>query len=153
MAENESIIIFTIDNQKFGLPIQNVIKVIPVVEIKKLPGVPVFVTGIINLHGKVVPVIDVRVLFGFPTRSLELSDQLIIIELPTGVIAMLVDKTFEIISVVSENIVSGEKIMYGDKYMVGVLKRPDGLVIINDVKSFFNRDELIQLENALDKKS
>jgi len=149
MTENESIIIFTIDNQKFGLPIQYVIKVIPVMEIRRLPGAPIFVTGIINLHGKVVPVVDVRILFGLSTRSIELSDQLIIIDLPTGVIAMLVDNTLEMISVNIEDMVSGDSIEYGNKFIVGVLKQSDGLIVINDVESFFSRDELVQLESAL----
>lgn len=149
MEPQESIAIFEIENQRFAIPFNYIQKVIPVVEIEKLPGVPFFIVGIINLHGQVVPVIDMRTLFSISTKEVELSDQLIIIDIPSGKYALLVDHTLEIVSINKNDMIEGDNIEYGGKYIKGVLMQPDGLVIINDVLNFLNKDELIQLESAL----
>ena len=68
---------FTLGNEEYGLPVLKVREIIKVMDITQVPQVPEHVLGVINLRGKVIPVIDLRRKFGFP--SLEYTERTCII--------------------------------------------------------------------------
>jgi purine-binding chemotaxis protein CheW len=151
MDEIVKFVAFSIDKQQYALPLDNVERVIHVIEIIELPNSPEFIHGVINLYGKVIPVINIRARFGIKTKDIELSDQLIIISIPSGKLALLVDSTHEIILIDKEEIIDSEKIIFAKKYIQGVIKQKNGLVLINDVDKFLNNEEKEQLDIVLKK--
>jgi purine-binding chemotaxis protein CheW len=56
----DQIVVFTLDEQLYGLPLQAVVKVIHAIEIRHLPKAPEIIAGIINIKGQIIPVVDIR---------------------------------------------------------------------------------------------
>lgn len=74
----ETWVLFTVDEQKYGLLIWEVERIVRAVEVKPLPESPPHICGIVNVQGRVLPVVDLRVRFGRPTRAIRLEDHFII---------------------------------------------------------------------------
>ncbi len=140
---------FKLDNQNFGLPLNDVEKVVQVVWIQSLPKMPQYIHGVINLHGEIIPVINVRYIFGFPSKEIQLSDQLIIANMSTKKFALLVDLTNEVIGISENDIVKSNEIIVGIRYLKGVVELKDGMLLINNIEKFLSEDELKKLEQAL----
>lgn len=151
MSEILKFVGFSIDRQKFALPLVFVNRVIHVVEICPLPKTPAFIQGIINFHGDIIPVINMRSLFGLQQREIELTDKLIVADIPSGKFAFLVDSTQGVLEINENKIIQTKAINYGDKFIQGVIKNDDGMMLINDVEKFISKDELLQLELAINK--
>jgi len=74
----ETWVLFLVDEQKYGLLIWEVERIVRAVEVKPLPECPPHILGIVNVQGRVLPVVDLRVRFGLPTRDVRLEDHFII---------------------------------------------------------------------------
>lgn len=96
-------IVFSIDNEKFGIHVLNIREIIGMTEITPVPGVPDFIKGVINLRGKILPVIDFRLKVGMPPRDYDDRTCIIIVEvdfeeenIPIGVIVDRVEEVVEL---------------------------------------------------------
>jgi len=88
---NEAWVLFQVDEQKYALRIWEVERIVRAVEVRPLPQSPAHVRGIVNVHGRVLPVVDLRVRFGRPSRDIRLEDHFIIARTPTLSIVLPVD--------------------------------------------------------------
>jgi len=79
MSRADQIVIFTLNEQRYGIPLGVVERVVRMVEITRLPSGPEFIQGVINVQGEIMPVLNLRRRFNLVERPVELSDQLIII--------------------------------------------------------------------------
>lgn len=145
------LVVFRLDDKRFALPLNVIERVVQVVYMHKLPEMPDYLQGIINMYGEVIPVINMRHLFGMPQRELELSDQLIIATTASLKVALLVDATNDVIEIEADNMVKSQQIKYGIKYVQGVLKLENDMILINDIDSFLDENQLTTLREALDK--
>ncbi len=145
----EKLVIFQIDNQKFALPLSVVESAIQIVEIRALPKSPKYICGIINLHGDIVSVINMRSLFGLPEKEVELSDKLIIVSISGLKVALWVNLVNEVIEINERDIVSSDNIEYGGKSVKGIVKLENGMILLNEVEKFLNHEELKELELAI----
>ena len=141
---------FNIDKQHFGLPLDVVEKVVQVVWIQPLLKMPEYICGIINLHGEIIPVINVRYIFALSKKEIELSDQLIIATASNKKFALLVDSSREVIEINENDIIKSEQIIFGMRYVQGVVELDDGMLLINDIDKFLSEDELKNLEEVLE---
>jgi purine-binding chemotaxis protein CheW len=130
-------VVFAIDGRRFALPLSKVDRVLRVVEITRLPDTSETILGVINMHGQVVPVVDLRKLWGFPIRDIELSDQLIIVTSATRTLALLVDRA-DVIRCASANIVSSETILPGFRKVPEVVKQDDGVLPILELDALLS---------------
>ena len=149
MGKNKKYVIFQLTNQQFALPLTVVEQVIQVVEMSPWPKMPEYIHGIINLHGEVIPVINIHFLFGLPTKKIELSDQLIIATTSSRKLAVLVDSSHEVIELEDDKVVNSEKIMFEMMYVQGVMKLENEMVLINDIDEFLSPENLKRLEESL----
>jgi purine-binding chemotaxis protein CheW len=136
---------FNLDDQKYALFLSAVIRIIRVVEITGLPKAPEIVLGVINMHGLIIPVFDIRKRFRMPQREMQLGDQLIIASTSKRTIALLVDSVNDVIEISEEKIIAGEKILPGLEYVEGIVKTEDGMILIHNLEQFLS----LQEENAL----
>ncbi|OYT17116.1 MAG: chemotaxis protein CheW [Bacteroidetes bacterium 4572_77] len=141
---------FNIDEQHFGLPLDVVEKVVQLVWIQPLLKMPEYICGIINLHGEIIPVVNVRYIFGLSKKEIALSDQLVIATASHKKFALIVDSTREVIEICENDIVKSEHIIFGMKYVQGVVELDDGMLLINDIDKFLSEDELKSLEDVLE---
>lgn len=145
----DSLVTFVLDDRRYALHMDAVVKVIRIVEISPLPRAPEIVVGVINIHGDVVPIIDARQRFGLPKREILLSDQLIIAYAGQRKVGLIVDEVEGVIEYAEQDIVAAKSILPDSEYVEGVLKLSDGLLLIHDLDQFLSLEEASSLEHAL----
>ena len=91
VSETETWVLFTVDDQIYGLDLWEVERIVRAVEINPLPEVPPYVAGVVDFHGQILPVIDLRARFDRPTRDITLADHFVIAKSPTHSVVLPVD--------------------------------------------------------------
>ena len=141
---------FNLDDQKYALFLSAVIRIIRVVEITKLPKAPELVLGVINMHGMIIPVFDIRKRFRLLQKEIQPDHQLIIGTTSKRIVALLVDSVSDVIEIPEEKIIAGKKILPGMEYVEGVVKTEDGMILIHDLETFLSLHEGKALDEVLE---
>jgi len=140
------LLLFEVGANRFGIEASEILEVIPLVSLKKVPHAPECVSGVFNYRGQVVPVIDVNALMGErPDRSL-LSTRIILVRQPeTGcegrLLGILAERATETLSCRKEELQPPGITVDGARYLGEILPRPGGLVQRVTVASILS-DEL-----------
>jgi purine-binding chemotaxis protein CheW len=140
---------FAVEGRRYALPLASVNKIIRTIEITSLPKAPPIVLGIINFHGSIIPVVNLRKRFGLPEREMELSDQLIVAETPLRPVALLADRVDDVLEIDTEEIIRAGRIVPRTDYVEGVVKLAGNLLLIHDLAKFLSLDEEAVLTKAL----
>ncbi|MGD0035999.1 MAG: chemotaxis protein CheW [Bacteroidota bacterium] len=141
---------FNIGQEEFGLGIQSIQEINRMVEITRVPNSPEFVTGVINLRGKVIPIINLRKRFGFPPKESDRNTRIIVVELSGMVVGFVVDSVSEVLRIpknITEPpppIVAG----IGSEYITAVAKLENRLLILLDLERILLEKEKHQLEST-----
>jgi purine-binding chemotaxis protein CheW len=145
-GHQKEILVFALADQRYALWVKDVREVLRAVAIVPLPRAPRLVEGVIDLRGRLVPVLDLRGHLGLPSKPLEPSDHLIV-SAPGGKLAAIrVDRALDLVAIDPGEL--GTDAFHGD-YLAGVARLPDGLTIIHDLATFLNADERAALDSAL----
>jgi purine-binding chemotaxis protein CheW len=116
----EKIVLFTLDEPRYALSVSDVVRVVRAVEITPLPKAPDVVFGVINFHGEIIPVIDIRKRFHLPQRDMQLEDQFIIARTSQRMVAIVVDSVNGVYQLEHHQIVqAGESFPYTE-YLSGI---------------------------------
>ncbi len=153
MKKNKDYLVFTLDDQRFAIPIKDVAKVLQVVELQVIPNMPKFLHGIMNYFGDIRPVLNLHFIFSCPPKEIELSNELIVLTEKHKGFVLLVNNIKEVISVSEDEISFFDPMISDKQHVKGVVKLNDGMVLINDVKHFLDPKELKELSVILEKKS
>lgn len=139
---------FHLDNEKYGVNVMLVREVLKNTEIAPVPGAPYFVLGIINLRGNVVTVIDTRKRFSLPQVEPDDASRIIIIELGEQVVGMMVDSVAEVATMRESEIEFAPNVGNDEsaKYIQGVSKQADDLLILVDLEKLFSLQDMEQAE-------
>lgn len=134
---------FVIESEEFGVDILKVQEIIRTVEITRVPKSPEFVEGVINLRGKIVPVVDLRKRFGIARKERDNETRIIVVELVDKVVGFLVDKVKEVIRVEKSIIEPPPELTtnISTNYITGVAKLQDRLLILLDLDRVLSSDE------------
>lgn len=130
--ENIIIVLFNLDGQSYALSLFTVDRIIPIVEITSLPKASEIVMGVINFHGEVIQVVNIRKLFNLPVRAIELNDQLIIAHTSKKIFALVVDSVPGTFILDCCQIADTEKTLPGTDYLSGIAKVENNIVMILD---------------------
>jgi len=145
----EQLVVFIIDDQLYALPLKAVLRVIHIVEIKKLPKAPEIIKGIINVAGQIIPVVDVRKRFGVVTPEIDPNDQLVIADTGKRKIALWVDTVNGVYRMTQQQNFETKEIMPFAQFIKGVAKIENNMILIYDLEQFLNLTEEMELEQAL----
>ena len=151
MDSLNQLVVFTLDDQRYALRLPSVERIVQVVEITPLPKAPGIVLGVVNVQGRVIPVVNIRKRFLLPERETNLGDQLIIANTSKRPVALLTDTVNEVIEQSGESMITSEEILPGMKYIEGVVKLKDGMILIHDLNKFLSLEEEKVLDEAMDK--
>ncbi|MGC2423551.1 MAG: chemotaxis protein CheW [Nitrospirota bacterium] len=143
------LLVFSLDDKRYALHLTTVQTVVRAVESTPLPKAPDIVTGIVNMHGNVIPLVNVRKRFRLPERDIGLSDHLIVAQTARRAVALIADNVEGVIEHPDEWITAPETIMPQMEYIEGVAKLADGMVLIHDLDRFLSLDEEKALNDAL----
>lgn len=149
MAAPDPLLAFALDALRFALPLACVERVLHAVAITPLPNAPEAILGVINMGGRLVPVVDVRKRFRLPTRALALSDHLVIARTARRPLALVVDAVHGVMPGSAQDDLALEELVPGLEYVKGIAKTPDGLVLIHDLDRFLALDEEAALQQAM----
>lgn len=134
---------FVIENEEFGVDILRVQEIIRPVAITRVPNAPTFVEGVINLRGRIVPVIDLRKRFGLPHRERDQNTRIVVVELNDKVVGFMMDAVKEVIRVDRGVIEPPPDLAIGidAHYIKGVAKLEDRLLILLDLNEVLTAEE------------
>ncbi len=139
------LVCFNLGSEDFGVDISKVQEINRMVEITNIPQSPEFVEGVINLRGKIIPVVDLRKRFGFEIMTERTKEnRIIVIETPNATVGFIVDAVTEVLRIKSgsieptpEMVTSGVDI----RYIEGVAMLDDQLLIVLDTDKIFSLEE------------
>jgi purine-binding chemotaxis protein CheW len=140
---------FLLGDRRYALHLRAVERVISAVEITPLPRAPEIVLGLINIRGKIIPVLNVRRRFHLPERQTELQDHFIIAGTSRRVVALPVDSAGGVIEISDQEVTEAAQILPALDYVEGVVKLRDGMLLIHDLERFLSLDEETTLDQAL----
>jgi len=145
---------FTLAEEEYGIGILKIKEIIGMLPITSVPQTPEFVKGVINLRGKVIPVMDLRLRFGMPSIDYSERTCIIVVEIDgqagTILVGIVVDAVSEVLNIKGDEI---EKTpAFGAKlntdYILGMAKMEGGVKILLDIDLVLSRDELSVLPEA-----
>jgi purine-binding chemotaxis protein CheW len=137
------LVTFKLENEEFGVDILKVQEINRMLTITKIPNAPSFVEGVINLRGKIIPIVDLRKRLGFNSRAYDKSTRIIVVELEGLILGFIVDSVSEVLRVSESTVEPPPSIMGGieSDYIEGVGKLDDRLLILLELgKVFANKD-------------
>jgi len=145
---------FSMASEEYGIGILKIKEIIGMMSITTVPQTPEFIKGVINLRGKVIPVIDLRLRFGMTANDYTERTCIIVVEIPglsgTVMIGIVVDSVSEVLSIKGDEI--EETPTFGTKlntdYILGMAKMDGGVKILLDIDRVLSRDEMNVLEEA-----
>lgn len=137
------------DELRVALPLAYVERVLRAVHINHLPDAPDIVLGVVNVHGRVIPAINMRRRFRLPERDIALTDRLVIAHTGQRAVALVADGVSGVIESAEPEIVGGDSILPGLEYVDGVIRLADGLVLIHNLARFLSLDEADALDRAM----
>ena len=143
------VLVFEIAGRRYGLPACDVRELVRAMTIVPLPRAPAIVEGVINLRGRVVPVLDVRTRFRLPPKAVEPTDHLVVAEVGERLVALRADRATDLVRLDPEEVEDAKGVVPGAEYVAWVAKLPDDLVLIHDLRTFLSRAESAALEEAL----
>lgn len=144
---------FVVEEQQFAICLDQVKQVVQMVEVTPLPMAPEHVHGLINYHGTIIPVIDIRNLFHLGNRDVKLSDQLIIVQTETMLMALWADSMFEAVTLLDPKIFEKEKVYLEFDAVAGIIKLNNNMVLLTDLEKLLSKEQLINLTEAIQKQA
>jgi purine-binding chemotaxis protein CheW len=91
-------VVFRVEQREYALPLEHVLHVLRMVAVTPVPEAPAWLLGVINWHGRVIPVMDLRVRLGLPALPAGLGSPLLLFQNSDGVAALLADEVVEVLS-------------------------------------------------------
>lgn len=141
------LVTFSIGEEEFGVDILKVQEIIRTMEITKVPRAPEFVEGVINLRGKVIPIIDLRRRFGLDFKTHDKDTRIIVIEINNIVVGFVVDAVSEVLRIPANTVEPPPPVVAGvdSDYISGVGKLQDRLLILLDLDKLLSSEDLDML--------
>jgi purine-binding chemotaxis protein CheW len=133
---SSSLAIFALDDVRFALGAEVIERVVRAVEVSPLADAPPGVLGVINLHGRIISVLDIRPRFGLPSREIRLSDHFVIARAADRQVAILVDATVDVVSAGSATDAVAMDTITGSNGMERVVVQAGEIVPVHDLSRF-----------------
>jgi purine-binding chemotaxis protein CheW len=145
---------FSLAGEEYGIGILKIREIIGMLPITSVPETPHYVKGVINLRGKVIPVVDLRLRFGMAEIDYTERTCIIVVEMgsPGGMlhIGTVVDAVSEVLNIKGEDIADtpsfGAK--FNTDYILGMAKMGKGVKLLLDIDRVLSSDDIVQLKQA-----
>jgi purine-binding chemotaxis protein CheW len=143
------LVTFKLGTEEFGVDILKVQEINKMMNITRIPNAPAFIEGVINLRGKIIPIVDLRKRLGFREKPYDKSTRIIVVELEGLVLGFIVDSVSEVLRIPANTIEPPPSMVAGieSEYIEGVGKLDDRLLILLELKKIFSSPERKDIEN------
>ncbi len=135
-VQEEKFLTFRLGKEEFAVSIRYVIEIIGIQQITDIPDMPPYVKGVINLRGKVIPVIDVRLRFGMEERPYDERTCIIVVKLDQNPVGLIVDSVSEVVDIRADQIDPPPSVNKGaeSRFVQGLGKVGESVKIILDLE-------------------
>ncbi len=144
------IVSFRLAEETFGVQITKVREIILMCDITRVPQTPHYVKGLINLRSTVIPVIDLRALFGLPEGEQTADSRIMVLQVGTKTVGIVVDGVDEVLRIAQDQIAPPPPTVasLGNEYLNGLVKLEEQLLILLDIDKILGQEEAA-LSNAM----
>ena len=138
---------FNIGSEEFGVDILKVQEINRMVDITRVPQAPHYVEGVINLRGRVIPIIDLRKRFSLETREYDKNTRIVVVDIVGHITGVVVDAVSEVLRLQAGTIEPAPEIVTGisSEYIKGVAMLEDRLLILLDLSKVIDVGEMASL--------
>jgi len=145
----QQLIVFRIEDEEFGIPIEAVQEIIKVGMITPIPDSPAFIQGLINVRGDIVAVINLKARF-FISSDEGIAKHIVIAKQPESLFGIMVDEVIEVLRIQEADIKPPPHLMsqIHEDYVHGVLTHEGRLIILLDLSKILSEDELSRLAES-----
>jgi purine-binding chemotaxis protein CheW len=148
-AELKQLVSFHVGNEEFGLEILKVQEIIRSQELTRVPNLPDFVEGVINLRGSVIPVIGLRRCLGLDGRDKDQQTRIVVVEVNGNVVGFVVDSVSEVLRIPADTVEPPPRIGRVEReYISGVGKLDSRLLLLLDIDKLMTMSEQAQLQQV-----
>ncbi len=146
----EQLVIFELANEVYGVDISRVQEIIRMTTITRLPRAPEFVEGVINLRGKVIPVVDLKKRFGLAEGDRTKASRIVVVDVGDHTIGMVVDAVSEVLRVHSSAVEPPSPVVttIESDYIRGIAKLEGRLIILLDLDKVLSWEEKRKLREV-----
>jgi purine-binding chemotaxis protein CheW len=145
----EKLLVFVLSGLHCALRLADIERVLRAVEITPVPKAPGIVMGLVNVQGRVIPVLNIRKLLRLPEIETNLNDQIILARTTTFPVALVVDDVPGVAEFSEQDIVAPAELYPGLEYLEGVTKLQGGIVYIYNLDRFLSSAEKSEIEHLL----
>lgn len=142
------VVTFALGSEEYGVDIAQVQEINRMVTITNVPRAPQFMEGVINLRGRLIPIIDLRTRFGMDRSERTKNTRIVVTEIASKSIGMVVDSVSEVLRIPVEQIEDAPDLVAGvdTEYIRGVGKMGDRLIIMLDLSRVISGNEKAELQ-------
>lgn len=153
-AGKERYLTFSLGSEQYGIDIGLVKEIIAMMKVTHVPKVPPFITGVINLRGSIIPVVDTRIRFGMEPREADMHTAIVIVQMDKVPVGLIVDTVEEVATLESGQLCEPPKFgtAVDTAFICAMARIRDDVVMILDIPKLFEADELISLDELGDVK-
>jgi purine-binding chemotaxis protein CheW len=140
---------FRLGGEEYGLEILKVQEIIRMQNMTRVPNAPAFIEGVINLRGKVIPVVGLRKRFGLDSREVDKETRIIVIEVKGDVMGFEVDSVSEVLRIPADTMEPPPRLSkHNNEYISGVAKLENRLLLFLDVSRLLTDTELLAMQSV-----
>lgn len=142
-TQQDKFLTFFINKEEYGIDIRYVTEIIGVQNITEVPDMPNYIKGVINLRGKVIPVMDVRLRFGLEERGHDDRTCIVVINVEEQAVGLIVDRVSEVLDIPAGDIEPPPQMQRGKRgrLLLGMGKVDDGVKILLDAQKLLFEEE------------
>jgi purine-binding chemotaxis protein CheW len=150
MEKDQQVVGFRIGNETYGVRIASVREIVRVPDITIVPNAPEAIEGVINLRGRIIPVMDLRKRFGSSAVQPDKKNRILVVELDNKLLGLIVSSASEVLKIPSSEIEPpGRLFAEGESsYVTGVGKLKGRLIILLDIARLLRQPEFKKFEEA-----
>ncbi len=143
IANEKQMVLFELGTETYGLDIASVYEIIRMQPITKVPKAPNYVEGVINLRGRVIPVIDIGKRFGFEKTDDIKNKRIVVINIKDTTLGIIVDAVTEVIRIPTDSIEPVSDIVTSGQsdYLMGIAKLPEKMIILLALDKLLMKDD------------
>lgn len=149
-VKNEiKLVVFRLGEEEFGAPIHQVHEILRLVEITRVPRAPRFIEGVVNLRGRIIPILDLRRRFELPMdASPEKKQRIMEVEVDGQILGMIVDEVSEVVRLPVDAIEPPPPMVadIAGEYLTGIGKLPGRILIMLNFDKILSEQETVQVE-------
>ena len=147
-TQKDKYLTFRIASEDYGIAIANVTEIIGIQSITEIPEMPDYIKGVINLRGKVIPVMDVRLRFKLPPREYDERTCIIVVEIDTTSVGLVVDTVNEVADIPEEQVEPAPKSKHkGGNYIQGLGKIGQEVKILLDINKVLDNCDVSVIDD------